>query len=105
MAAWQAQPHSVKSFEPLVTIHCREGLASSNMSSGGKAPHLKCVASCVLRTGSMSTSLTMTLMSEPEKPSVRPASMSKSAAVKLLGVSPRCTLNMCARAAVSGKAM
>ena len=30
--------------------------------------YLKCVASCVFLMGSMSTSFTMTLTSEPEKP-------------------------------------
>ena len=40
--------------------------------------HLKCVASCVFRTGSISTSFTTMATSDPEKPSVRRASSSKS---------------------------
>lgn len=73
-----------------------------NLHSGARR---KCVASCVLRTGSMSTSFTTTLMSEPEKPSVRRPSASKSGCVSALGVSPRWILNICVRAAASGSGM
>ena len=67
--------------------------------------HLKWVASCVFLTGSMSTSLTATFTSDPEKPGVRLPSSSKSVGVRLCGVSPRCTLNMWDRAGASGKGM
>ena len=50
--------------------------------------HLKCVASWVFRTGSMSTSFTTTLTSLPLKPSVRAPSASKSAC-RCRGANPR----------------
>lgn len=43
-----------------------------------RGTHRKWVASWVFRTGSMSTSFTTTFTSDPEKPSVRAASDSKS---------------------------
>ena len=56
---------------------------------GWSPAHLKWVASCVLRTGSMSTSFTTTLTSEPEKPSVRRPSSSKSGLAQAVGRVPQ----------------
>mmetsp|Transcript_5634 Transcript_5634/g.11914 ORF Transcript_5634/g.11914 Transcript_5634/m.11914 type:complete len:319 (+) Transcript_5634:421-1377(+) len=58
-----------------------------------------------MRSGSISASRTATPMSEPENPSDSSPSSSKSASVRLLGVSPRWILNIRARAGRSGRGM
>jgi hypothetical protein len=70
-----------------------------------KRAFLKCVDSRSSRMGCMSTSFTTTATSLPLKPSVEAPRSEKSCSDRLCGVSPRWTLNMCARAGASGSGM
>lgn len=63
---------------------------------------LKWVADWTFRTGCIRASLTIMLISAPEYPSVFLPRVLKSDSLRLLGVEPRWSLNMKARACSSG---